>query len=176
MVYHIKLFPVTSLISFLQKFRYLFLWGNIKNIAIIGILCWSRCQIKADHLTEQENDWWYNWTWDTFLTLRGTWGFYLNHLLPLRCLTSQSVGRMSLVHKILVTAQRPNSPCPLGLTGTGTGTWPGSCQLKGLWSAESPWFLHSQSIFSILFRNLTTVFLMFTAVVTSIYLHIYCNL
>ena len=22
------------------------------------------------------------WTWDTFLTLRGTWGFYLNHVLP----------------------------------------------------------------------------------------------
>ena len=61
------------------------------------------------------------------------------------------------------------------LTGTGTGTWPGSCQLKGLWSAESPWFLHSQSIFSILFRNLTTVFLMFTAVQwwhLYIYIHI----
>ena len=24
------------------------------------------------------------WTWDTFLTLRGTQSFYLNHLLPLR--------------------------------------------------------------------------------------------
>ena len=23
-----------------------------------------------------------NWTWDTFLTLRGTQGFYLNHVLP----------------------------------------------------------------------------------------------
>ena len=23
-------------------------------------------------------------TWDTFLTLRGTWGFYLNHVLPPR--------------------------------------------------------------------------------------------
>ena len=23
-------------------------------------------------------------TWDTLLTLRGTWGFYLNHLIPLR--------------------------------------------------------------------------------------------
>ena len=22
-------------------------------------------------------------TWDTFLTLRGPWGFYLNHVLPL---------------------------------------------------------------------------------------------
>ena len=28
--------------------------GNIKNNANIGILCQSRCQIKADHLTEQE--------------------------------------------------------------------------------------------------------------------------
>ena len=25
-----------------------------------------------------------NWTWDTFLTLRGTQGFYLNHVLPPR--------------------------------------------------------------------------------------------
>ena len=23
-------------------------------------------------------------TWDTLLTLRSTWGFYLNHLIPLR--------------------------------------------------------------------------------------------
>ena len=21
-----------------------------------------------------------NWTWDIFLTIRGTWGFYLNHV------------------------------------------------------------------------------------------------
>ena len=28
--------------------------GNIKNNANIGILCQSRCQIKADHLTQQE--------------------------------------------------------------------------------------------------------------------------
>ena len=42
---------------FLQKLRFLFLRGNIicyKNIANIGILCQSRCQIKADHSTEQE--------------------------------------------------------------------------------------------------------------------------
>ena len=24
------------------------------------------------------------WTWDTFLTLRGTQGFYLNHVIPPR--------------------------------------------------------------------------------------------
>ena len=30
------------------------------------------------------------WTWDTFLTLRGTWGFYLNHVLPPR--PSKSYG------------------------------------------------------------------------------------
>ena len=29
-----------------------------------------------------------------------------------------------LVYEILVTAQRPNSPFPLDLTGT----WPGACQ------------------------------------------------
>ena len=33
-----------------------------------------------------------------------------------------------LAHKILVTAQRPNSPFPLDLIGTVTGTWPGACQ------------------------------------------------
>ena len=32
MVYHIKLFPVTSLISFLQKLRYLFLIGATLRI------------------------------------------------------------------------------------------------------------------------------------------------
>ena len=31
-------------------------------------------------------------TWDTFLTLRGTWGFYLNHLLPVRLSKSYRVG------------------------------------------------------------------------------------
>ena len=33
-----------------------------------------------------------------------------------------------MAHKNLVTVQRPNSPFPLDLTGTGTGTWPGACQ------------------------------------------------
>ena len=27
-------------------------------------------------------------TWDTLLTLRSTWGFYLNHLIPLRPIKS----------------------------------------------------------------------------------------
>ena len=31
-------------------------------------------------------------TWDTFLTLRGTWGFYLNHVLPPRPSKSYRVG------------------------------------------------------------------------------------
>ena len=31
-------------------------------------------------------------TWDTFLTLRGTWGFYLNHVLPLKPFKSYRVG------------------------------------------------------------------------------------
>ena len=31
-----------------------------------------------------------------------------------------------VVHKILATAQRPNSPFSLDLTWT--GTWPGACQ------------------------------------------------
>ena len=31
-------------------------------------------------------------TWDTFLTLRGTWGFYLNHVIPHRASKSYRVG------------------------------------------------------------------------------------
>ena len=43
-------------------------------------------------------------TWDTFLTLRGTLGFYLNHVLPSR--PSESFGVVGWVaHKILVTAK-----------------------------------------------------------------------
>ena len=30
--------------------------------------------------------------------------------------------------EMLETAQKPSSPFPLDLTGTGTGTWPGACQ------------------------------------------------
>ena len=30
-------------------------------------------------------------TWDTFLTLRGTWGFYLNHVIPHRASKSYRV-------------------------------------------------------------------------------------
>ena len=44
-------------------------------------------------------------TWDTFLTLRGTWGFYLNHVLPPRPSKYFGVGWWWLAHKILVTAQ-----------------------------------------------------------------------
>ena len=53
-------------------------------------------------------------TWDTFLTLRGTWGFYLNHVLP---------PRPSKSYKILVTAQ------VLGF-GIWIGLWPRACQLN----------------------------------------------
>ena len=31
-------------------------------------------------------------TWDTFLTLRGTWGFYLNHVIPHMGSKSYRVG------------------------------------------------------------------------------------
>jgi len=31
-------------------------------------------------------------TWDTFLTFMGTWGFYLNHVLPPRPSKSYGVG------------------------------------------------------------------------------------
>ena len=55
-------------------------------------------------------------TWDTFLTLRGTWGFYLNHVLPPRPSKSYRVVGW-VAHKILVTAQ------VLGF-GIWIGLWP----------------------------------------------------
>ena len=49
------------------------------------------------------------WTWNTFPTLRGTWAFYLNHVLPPR--PSKSYGMVEpdsmLAHEILVSAQGP---------------------------------------------------------------------
>ena len=69
------------------------------------------------------------WTYDTFLTLRGTWGFYLTmySLKSYRVLVGWVVGWVA--NNILVTAQRPNSPFPsLDLTWTWTGTWPRTCQ------------------------------------------------
>ena len=44
-------------------------------------------------------------TWDTFLTLRGPWGSYLNHLLPPRPSKSCGWGGWVVAYKILVTAQ-----------------------------------------------------------------------
>ena len=53
-------------------------------------------------------------TWDTFLTLRGTWGFYLNHVIPHRASKSYRVGWWWwwvgwwwVAHKILVSAPVP---------------------------------------------------------------------
>ena len=47
-------------------------------------------------------------TWDTFLTLRGTWGFYLNHVIPHRASKSDKVvGWWWVAHKILVSAPVP---------------------------------------------------------------------
>ena len=46
------------------------------------------------------------WTWYTFLTLMGTWGFRLNHVLTLRPSKSLRVGGVGQVaHKILETAR-----------------------------------------------------------------------
>ena len=61
-------------------------------------------------------------TWDTFLTLRGPWGFYLNHVLPTRPSKSYGVVGWWVAHKILVTAQ------VLGF-GIWIGLWPRACQL-----------------------------------------------
>ena len=60
-------------------------------------------------------------TWDTFLTLRGTQGFYLNHVLPPGA--SKSYGVVGGVgwYEILVTAQ------VLGF-GIWIGLWTWACQ------------------------------------------------
>ena len=63
-------------------------------------------------------------TWDTFLTLRGTQGFYLNHLLPPRPFKSYRVDGTAgymVAHKILVSAPVPLELIWLGLTGLGLG-------------------------------------------------------
>ena len=57
-------------------------------------------------------------TWDTFLTLRCTWGFYLNHVIPHRASKSYRVVGWP---KILVSAPVPLELIWLGLTGLGLG-------------------------------------------------------
>ena len=50
-----------------------------------------------------------------------------------------------------MAAQRPNSPFPLDLTGTRTGTWPGACQ-----------FLSVRSLmYTMLYTMLYTIFFIF---------------
>ena len=64
-------------------------------------------------------------TWDTFLTLRGTWGFYLNHVLPPR--PSKSFGVVVVgwwvAHKILVSAPVPLELILTGFDWVGAGPW-----------------------------------------------------
>ena len=69
-------------------------------------------------------------TWDTFRTLRGTKSIDLDHVGKLRPSKSYGWGGGGWVaHKILVTAQRPNTSLPfLGLFGAldfGLGLGPG---------------------------------------------------
>ena len=65
-------------------------------------------------------------TWNTFLTLRGTWG---NHVLTLRLRPSCRVCGV-VAHEILATAQRPIpfSHLLFDLAWAWTGTWPRACQ------------------------------------------------
>ena len=63
-------------------------------------------------------------TWDTFLTLRGTKGIYLDHVATLR--PSKSYGWWwgggggVVAHEILVSAQ---GPLVFGLGALGYGAW-----------------------------------------------------
>ena len=74
-------------------------------------------------------------TWDTFLTLRGTKGIYLDYVGTLR--PSKSFGwwgGLVVAHKILVTSPEAKFLFsflgPLGF-GLWTRTWPRACQLVG---------------------------------------------
>ena len=57
-------------------------------------------------------------TWDTFLTLRGTWGYYLNQVVPLRPAKSWGWWR-GWGCKILVSAPGPFGFWALGFWGQG---------------------------------------------------------
>ena len=62
-------------------------------------------------------------TWDTFLTLRGTWGFYLNHVIPHRASKSYRVVVGWVAHKILVSAPVPLELILTGFDWVGAGPW-----------------------------------------------------
>ena len=53
-------------------------------------------------------------TWDTFLTLRGTWGFYLNHVLPPRPSKSCGWGGVGWWVGVGLAKDFSVSPSPLG--------------------------------------------------------------
>ena len=73
-------------------------------------------------------------TWDTFLTLRGTKGIYLDHVATLRTSKSYVWGGVVVAHKILVTS--PEAKFLFSLFGAfwgfglWTGPWPRACQLR----------------------------------------------
>ena len=52
-------------------------------------------------------------TWDTFLTLRGTKGIYLDHVATLRPSKSYVWGGWVVAHKILVTSPEAKYLCYL---------------------------------------------------------------
>ena len=71
-------------------------------------------------------------TWDTLLTLRSTWGFYLNHLIPLRpfksvfdnvLLEHGGLPHVLMAHKILESAPVPLELILTGFDWVGAGSW-----------------------------------------------------
>ena len=81
-------------------------------------------------------------TWDTFLTLRGTKGMYLDYVGTLRPSKSYGWGGGVgwVAHKILVTSPEAKFLFSfLGLLGPGlwTGTWPRACQQGDLKEGET---------------------------------------
>ena len=67
-------------------------------------------------------------TWDTFLTLRGTKGIYLDYVGTLRPSKSYVWGGgvgWVVAHKILVTSPEAKFLFPFLGPGLWTGTWPG---------------------------------------------------
>ena len=73
-------------------------------------------------------------TWDTFLTLRGTKGIYLDNVATLRPSKSYvwGGGVVVVALKIFVTGAVAKFLAPFfglfGALGLGTGTWPRACQ------------------------------------------------
>ena len=96
-------------------------------------------------------------TWNTFLTLKGSEGIYLDHVGPLRHSKSYRVGWV-VAHKILVTSPEAKFLFPFLGPGLWTGTWPWACQL-GVTDLNILYFKFEVSVCCFLFTDFGFIFL-----------------